>query len=67
MKNSLKNFYDNLYKDKTKEGYKQEYTLRSKDFLHKYILFFLDPSKNTRHEIVKKTLPTGQSYLDIGC
>lgn len=39
MKNSLKNFYDNLYKDKTKEGYKQEYTLRSKDFLHKYILF----------------------------
>lgn len=69
MKDGLRKFYDTLYKDKTKKGYKQEHAQRSKDFLHRYMLFFLDPHKNTRHEIVKKILPSGvrTRCLDIGC
>ncbi len=63
----LKKWYDNLYFLKSKEDYKQKYENRRKDFIHKYILFFLNPYKNTRHEIVKKMLPKGETYLDIGC
>lgn len=67
MKNSLKRYYENLYVEKKKDSYKKEREERQRDFLHKYILFFLNPDKNTRHEIVRKILPTGQRYLDIGC
>jgi len=64
---AVKDFYENLYKDKQKPEYKEEYKKRSKDFLHQCILFFLDPYKNTRHEVVSKILPSGERYLDIGC
>jgi len=64
---AIKKFYNNLYQEKIRPGYKKECEKRRKDFLHKYILFFLDPNKNTRHEIVRKTLPSGETYLDIGC
>ena len=64
---ATKGFYDRLYKDKTRPEYKKECEIRSKDFLHKYILFFLNPNKNTRHEVVKKILPSGERYIDIGC
>ncbi len=67
MVNPLKRFYEDLYLEKTKETYWEDYEKRSKDFFHRYILFFLNPYKNTRHEIVRRILPTGQNYLDIGC
>lgn len=63
----IKKFYNDLYKEKVKHSYKQEYEKRRRDFLHKYFLFFLDPNKNTRHEIVRNILPSGENYLDIGC
>lgn len=63
----LKKFYENLYKEKSRPEYKQEYEKRKRDFLHRYILFFLNPYVNTRHEIVRKILPSGSRYLDIGC
>ena len=56
-----------FYKDKTRPDCKKGREIRSKQFLHKYILFFLNPNKNTRHEVVKKILPSGERYLDIGC
>jgi len=62
-----RDFYDRLYKDKTRPEYEKQREIRSKDFLHKYILFFLNPKKNTRHEVVNKILPSGERYLDIGC
>jgi len=63
----IKDFYDRLYKDKIRPEYKKECESRSKDFFHKYILFFLNPNKNTRHEVVKQILPSGDRYIDIGC
>lgn len=63
----LKEFYENLYKEKGKEEYKLNLERKRKDFIHKYILFFLNPYKNTRHEIVRKILPSGERILDIGC
>jgi len=63
----IKRFYNNLYQEKTKHEYQRECEKRRKDFLHKYILFFLNPYENTRHEIVRKMLPSGETYLDIGC
>lgn len=65
--NSLKNFYEKLFTEKGKADYKKQYDLRKKDFFHKYFLFFLNPDKNSRHEIVKKILSSGNRYLDIGC
>ncbi len=67
MIEGIKKFYDRLYEEKIRPGYKQEYEKRRKDFLHKYILFFLNPYKNTRHEIVRNILPAGDRLLDIGC
>jgi ubiquinone/menaquinone biosynthesis C-methylase UbiE len=67
MSKGIKIFYDRLYEEKIKPEYKEEYEKRRKDFLHKYILFFLNPYKNTRHEIVRSILPSGQRLLDIGC
>lgn len=67
MQNKIKIFYDELYKKKIIPEYQQEYEKRRKDFLHKYILFFLDQNKNTRHEIVKSILHSGERLLDIGC
>jgi ubiquinone/menaquinone biosynthesis C-methylase UbiE len=64
---AIKRFYENLYKEKSKAEYKMNVEKRRKDFLHKYILFFLNPNENTRHEIVKRILPYGETYLDIGC
>ncbi len=63
----IKGFYDRLYKDKARPDYEKGRKIRSKQFLHKYILFFLNPNKNTRHEVAKKILPSGERYLDIGC
>ena len=56
-----------MYQEKTKHEYQRECEKRRKDFLHKYILFFLSPYENTRHEVVRKILPSGETYLDIGC
>lgn len=67
MQDAIKKFYEKLYKEKSKYRYKEEYEKRKSDFLHKYLLFFLDPYKNTRHDIVKNILPSGYRYLDIGC
>lgn len=64
---SLKEFYENLYNKKKMEGYKKTVEYRRKDFIHKYLLFFLNPHKNTRHEIVNKTLLPQKRYLDVGC
>jgi len=68
MLKGIKRFYDRLYEEKIRPEYKQEYEKRRKgNFLHKYILFFLNPYRNTRHEIVKSILPSGEKLLDIGC
>lgn len=67
MLNAIRKFYESLYHKKLQPEYEKERLERSKDFLlHKYILFFLNPYKNTRHEVVKKILPSGETYLDIG-
>ncbi len=63
----IKKFYDELFVEKSRSQYKEEYEKRRKDFLHKYILFFLNPYENTRHEIVKEILLSGERILDIGC
>jgi methionine biosynthesis protein MetW len=65
--NPLKEYYENLYRRKKSAGYKEEVESRQKDFIHKYFLFFLDPSENSRHEIVRKNLTPQARYLDIGC
>jgi methionine biosynthesis protein MetW len=65
--NPLKEHYENLYRKKKAAGYKEEVELRQKDFIHKYFLFFLDPHKNSRHDIVRKNLTPQERYLDIGC
>jgi methionine biosynthesis protein MetW len=64
---STKNFYKNLYKEKKKDNYCQIYERNRKDFLHKYLLFWLNPYKNNRHATVAKILPKGERVLDIGC
>jgi len=64
---AIKRFYNSLYQEKTRPEYQNEYEKKRIDFLHKYILFFLNPYKNTRHEILRKILPSGETYLDIGC
>lgn len=63
----LKIYYENLYRKKKTAGYKEEVELRRKDFIHKYFLFFLNPNKNTRHEVVRKNLTKRERFLDIGC
>ncbi|MGC9000841.1 class I SAM-dependent methyltransferase [Caldisericum sp.] len=63
----VRKFYEKLFNEKVKPEYKSEYESRRRDFIHKYFFFFLNPYKNTRHEIVKKILPSGERYLDIGC
>lgn len=63
----IKEFYNRLYGEKSKGSYLIESDKRRKDFIHRYILFFLNPYVNTRHEIVRRTLPSGERYLDVGC
>lgn len=58
----IKDFYNRLYEEKSRGNY-----VIKKDFIHRYILFFLNPYVNTRHEIVKRILPSGERYLDVGC
>ena len=67
MIKGVKKFYDELYEKKAKPGYKEESEKRRLDFLHRYILFFLNPYKNTRHDIVRNILPSGERLLDVGC
>jgi ubiquinone/menaquinone biosynthesis C-methylase UbiE len=65
--NPLREHYENLYRKKNASSYKEEVELRQKDFIHKYFLFFLDPHKNSRHDIVRKNLTPQERYLNIGC
>lgn len=65
--NAIKKYYDNLYQEYKRPEYNIEREKRNKDFLHKYFLFFLNPHKNRRHDIVKDLLPFGDTYLDVGC
>jgi len=64
---STKNFYKNLYAEKKKVDYWHTYESNRRDFLHKYLLFWLNPYKNNRHAIVAKILPKGERVLDVGC